>query len=365
VRLLRNILFSLTALRHRVGRRGVFPNRWRGQDHSASHVAKRKRYIVYGAGSVGGVIAARLFEQGADVVIVARGDHLSAIQHSGLTIESPLGSKTLPVLAVAHPAEITFQPSEDVVLLATKTQDSAQALDDLWHVAGPEIPVLCLQNGVESARIALRRFERVAGAMTILASAHLQAGVVQTFSAPVPGIVDLGRFPAGEDPLVGEVAVDLRRAGFHSEVRPDILRWQYGKLLVNLKNALQALCGPDADYSDLLVELRMEAESCYRAAGIAYASEWEMRNRASGVLNGVRTVGDSSWQSLARATGSIETDFLNGEIVLLGRLHGVPTPLNALLQDLANRFARERRAPASLSVEDLQQLLRASRSNSG
>ena len=46
--------------------------------------------------------------------------------------------------------------------------------------------------------------------------------------------------------------------------------------------------------------------------------------------------GASSWQSLARGTGSIEADYLNGEIVLLGRLHGVATPVNAALQRLAN-----------------------------
>ena len=369
MRLLRNILRSITAKRHSVGQQGTFLDRWREPDHSASHGAQPMRYIVYGAGSIGGVIAARLFEQGSDMVVIARGDHLSAIQHSGLTIESPLGSVTLPVLAVEHPSEIVFQPCADIVLLATKTQDSAQALDDLRRAAGPEIPVLCLQNGVESARIALRRFERVAGAMALFLSSHLKAGVVQSFSAPVSGIVDVGRFPGGEEPFVGRVALDLRRAGFDSELRPDILRWQYGKLLENLKNALQALCGPDADCSDLLAELRMEAESCYRAAGIAYASESEIRNRARVLnpdrINGVGRPGDSSWQSLARATGSIETDFLNGEIALLGRLHAVPTPLNARLQDLANRFARERRPPASLSVDDVHQLLRVSRSNSG
>jgi len=369
MRLLRNILHSITAQRHSGGRRGTFLDRWRRPDHSASHVGQQMRYIVYGAGSIGGVIAARLFEQGSDVVLIARGDHLAAIQHSGLTIESPLGSVTLPVRAAEHPSEIAFQPSTDIVLLATKTQDSAQALDELRRAAGPEIPVLCLQNGVESARIALRRFERVAGAMTLFSSSHLKAGVVQSFYAPVSGVVDVGRFPGGEDPFVGRAALDLRRAGFDSELRPDILRWQYGKLLENLKNALQALCGPEADYKDLFVELRMEAEACYRAAGIAYASESEMRNRASvlnpGRINGVGRLGDSSWQSLARATGSIETDFLNGEIVLLGRLHGVPTPVNAGLQNLANRFARERRPPGSLSVDDVRQLLRPSSSNSG
>ncbi len=323
------------------------------------------RYIVYGAGAIGGVVGARLFEQGSNVVLIARGDHLAAIRRSGLVLQSPLGSVTLRLSTVAHPAEIDFRASDDVVLLATKTQHSAQALDDLRATAGAAIAVVCLQNGVESARMALRRFERVAGAMTMLPSAHLRAGLVQAFSAPVPGIVDVGRFPAGEDPLVSAVSADLRRAGFHSEARTDILRWQYGKLLDNLKNALQALCGPDADYGELLRELRAEAESCYRAAGIAYASEAELRNRARGILNldridGRARPGDSSWQSLARATGSIETDFLNGEIALLGRLHRVATPLNARLQDLANRCARERRRPASMSIEDLRRLLRSS-----
>jgi 2-dehydropantoate 2-reductase len=179
----------------------------------------------------------------------------------------------------------------------------------------------------------------------------------------VPGIVDVGRSPCGESPVAATVAADLRRAGFRSEVRTDILRWQYGKLLDNLKNVLQALCGPTADYADVVAELRAEAERCYRAAGIAYAPEREVRGRAKGVLtlgqiDGQARPGDSSWQSLARATGSIETDFLNGEVAMLGRIHGVATPLNARLQELGNRFARERRAPASLSVEELRRWLR-------
>jgi 2-dehydropantoate 2-reductase len=319
------------------------------------------RYVVHGAGSVGAVIGARLFEHGAEVVLIARGDHLRAIQRAGLVVESPLGSVTLPVSAVAHPSEITFR-HDDVVLLATKTQDSAQALDDLRHVTGRTIPVVCLQNGVESARIAIRRFELVAGAITMLPSVHLRPGVVQAFSAPVTGIVDVGRYPDGESAIVAAVAAELRRAGFRSAVRTDILRWQYGKLLDNLKNVLQALCGPTADTADLVTALRAEAQACYRVAGIAYASESELRSRSKGVLSmgtiaGRTRPGDSSWQSLARATGSIETDFLNGEIAMLGRIHGVPTPLNACLQELANRHARERRPAGSLGFEELRRLL--------
>jgi len=320
------------------------------------------RYIVYGAGSIGGVVGARLAQQGFDVALIARGEHLSAIRQSGLTLQSPLGSATTKIPAVGHPSEIAFRPADDFVLLATKTQDAASALDALRAAAGPDLPILCLQNGVASARIALRCFPAVYGAMTMLPSVHLRPGVVQAFSSPVPGIVDVGRYPSGADELIERVSGDLRRAGFHSEVRPDILRWQHGKLLENLKNALQALCGPDASYDDLVSELRTEAESCYQAAGIAYASASEVRGRSQGVLklgriDGRERPGDSSWQSLARATGSIETDFLNGEIALLGRLHGVPTPVNDLLQATAARFARERQPPASLPVDELRKLL--------
>ena len=67
--------------------------------------------------------------------------------------------------------------------------------------------------------------------------------------------------------------------------------------------------------------------------------------------------GGSSWQSLARGTGSIETDYLNGEIVLLGRELGIPVPANEVLQREANRFARERLRPASMELETLSALI--------
>jgi 2-dehydropantoate 2-reductase len=55
----------------------------------------------------------------------------------------------------------------------------------------------------------------------------------------------------------------------------------------------------------------------------------------------------------------VETDYLNGEVVLLGRLHGVPTPANELLQRLANEAAREGRRPGSLGERDLLALLQS------
>ena len=74
-------------------------------------------------------------------------------------------------------------------------------------------------------------------------------------------------------------------------------------------------------------------------------------------INGNERGGGSSWQSLTRGTGSIEADYLNGEIVLLGREFGVPTPVNEVLQRLANRAASDRRAPGGLTPTEVLALV--------
>jgi 2-dehydropantoate 2-reductase len=63
-------------------------------------------------------------------------------------------------------------------------------------------------------------------------------------------------------------------------------------------------------------------------------------------------LGGSTWQSLARG-GSLETDYLNGEIALLGALHGVPTPVNRMLQEVAGQAARTGAQPGSYTAEQL------------
>ena len=73
--------------------------------------------------------------------------------------------------------------------------------------------------------------------------------------------------------------------------------------------------------------------------------------------DGADRVGSSTWQSLLRQTGTTEVDYLNGEIVLLGRLHGVPTPANALLQATIRRMAVEAVAPGTLAADELLQAL--------
>lgn len=317
------------------------------------------RYIIYGAGAVGGVIGGRLFQAGRDVVLIARGAHLDAIRANGLTLESPDARDTLPIPAVAGPGELTLG-SGDVVVLAMKSQDTPGALAALEAAGGARCALLIAQNGVENERAALRRFERVYTTTVMLPSTHLEPGVVQANSSPMSGILDVGRYPSGADSVAEAICADLAASTFSSHPEPDVMAWKYQKLLLNLGNAIQAICGEDRspEARKLLGRAKAEAEACFAAAGIRYVGDAADAARR-GTLITVRPIagaargGGSTWQSIQRGKAEVESDYLNGEVVLLGRLHGVATPANELLRGEANRQARERIVPGTLSAADL------------
>ena len=315
------------------------------------------RYIIYGAGAIGGVIGANLQLAGKDVVYIARGKHLEALQTSGLTLLSPNGRQTLPVTAVGHPRDIVFAEG-DAVILAMKGQDTVAALDALHGAAGSGVPVICTQNGVVNERFALRRFQHVYAMVVMLPATHMEPGVVQQDSAPTVGILDSSVYPTGTDDFIAGVCRDLEEANFSAKPDPLVMRYKYTKLLMNLNNAFQVVCGADADGGEVSKRARTEALACYAAAGIDFATDEEFYARRGNYITvkpveGGRRVGSSSWQSVERGTGSVEADYLNGEICLLGRLHGVPTPVNRALQDLANDVARSGRKPGIMSPEAL------------
>jgi 2-dehydropantoate 2-reductase len=328
------------------------------------------RYIIIGAGAVGGAIGGRLAGSGHEVVLVARGAHLAALREGGLRLTVPDGRYTHRLPAVEGPGELGELRSDDVLVLAVKVQDTVAALQT-WGpaavagggTAAERLPLLCAQNGVEGQRLALRVFRDVYGVCVWLPSTYLEPGSVSAAGAPLTGMLHLGRHPHGTGETARLIAADLEKSHFEAPVVPDVARWQYAKLLSNLGNALEAVAGPVAGdkAGALYQEVRAEGMAVLDAAGIPYASvEEQQALRGHKVdlvpLEGAPRGGGSSWQSLSRATGTIEADYLNGEIGLLGRLHGVPTPLNDLLQRLANTFARERRAPGSMPIEELARL---------
>ena len=229
------------------------------------------RIVVYGAGAVGGVIAGRLFEHGHDVVAIARGAHYEAMRADGLQLVDPDRRATLAIPIVDDPAAIEWR-ADDVVLVTTKTQDSTGAFDALAAAAGTHLPVVCVQNGVENERIALRCFEHVYAICVMLPAEHLEPGVVAASSAPVSGLLDIGRYPTGVDATAEAVASALAGATFESIARPDVMRWKYRKLIMNLANAVEALCAPGDDAIELGRLARREGSAVLQAAGIDVAS---------------------------------------------------------------------------------------------
>lgn len=241
------------------------------------------RYIIIGAGAVGGAIGGRLHESGHDVVLVARGAHGRALRESGLRLNTPGRSLTLPIPVAEGPDEVHLR-RDDVLVLAVKSQDSVAALD-VWAArpvarggtAGESLPVLTAQNGVVNETLALRRFRRVYGVCVWLPAQFLEPGQVTASAAPLTGMLHLGRFPGGVDDTARRVALDLERSRFLAPVVPDVMRWKYAKLLANLGNAIEALCGPirQPPLTDLLARARAEGVAVLAAAGIAHASEAE------------------------------------------------------------------------------------------
>ena len=311
------------------------------------------RYVIYGAGGIGGTIGGRLFQSGAEVVLIARGAHHDAIRDRGLTLRGTTGTDVLSIPVVDHPSHLAIG-ADDVLVLAMKTQDTGVALDAVVAGAHPDVAVVCAQNGVENERLALRRFRNVHGMSVALPAAHLEPGIVECYAAGAWGILDVGRFPQGLDAVDERVAADLVAAGFAATADATVMGRKYAKLLLmNLANVLEAACGMDGVLSPLTGEAQAEARACFAAAGIEpkVADEAERRKAMRHApVDGQRRSGGSTWQSLARGSGSIEVDHLNGEIVLLGRLHGIPTPVNEGLQRLGWRLVADHVPPGTLTV---------------
>ena len=325
--------------------------------------AERMEYVVLGAGAIGGVVGGRLLQAGCGVSVIARGAHLEMLQARGLRIESPVKTETVPLRAVGDAREIDWR-AHPVVLMAVKSQHTLAALFDLAGVAPPETPIVCLQNGIANEPAALRLFRNVQGVSVACPTSHLEPGVVQAWSTPVTGLLDIGRYPLGSDQISEAVAADLRSATFSSNPIDDIRRWKHRKLLTNLGNAIEAVCGPHERIGPLNDILLAEGESVMSAAGLETATVEEDRTRRGDLLQlgeiaGHTRPGGSSWQSLRRGTGDIETDYLNGEIVLLGRTHGVPTPANELMQRLARELASNRVNPGTTPTASILEQLKA------
>lgn len=336
------------------------------------------RYVVVGAGAVGSALGGLLAEHGHDVLLVARGDHAQAMIDRDLVVRCPDATYTVDAPTVTAPEDARLTV-DDVLVLTTKTQQAAVALAQWADVpvhtadgsvigsAAEHLPLLTALNGVASEEMALRFFARVFAVCVWFPVVMIEPGEVIVRTAPVRGVFHVGRYgvspePSADSRLVHDLGRDWSSAGCRVLAPPTVMAWKYRKLLSNVGNVLQALLGDGADASgELWAAVQAEAEDVLTAAGVPVIGEEESRAdwypsdlSFRAVPGEPAALGGSTWQSLVRGNGTIETDYLNGEIALVARRVGRSAPINARLTALARRAARERWQPGAIGLADLR-----------
>ncbi|WP_031464296.1 ketopantoate reductase family protein [Sciscionella sediminilitoris] len=334
------------------------------------------RYVFLGAGAVGSALGGLLTRQGSEVLLVARGEHARRMSGHGLSLRCPDTEFTVPVPVSTAPDQARLT-SEDVLVLTTKTQQAAAAVDEWADVpvhdragtvlgrAADLLPICIALNGVSGEEIALRYFSRVFAVCVWFPTIMIEPGEVLVRTAPSRGLFHVSRYGACSDPadspLLEELGRDWAAAGCLVRQPDSALAWKYRKLLTNLGNVLQALLGDASGAENLRQAIEAEAAAILEAAGIPVTGAEEARAAWQTEELSVRPVpgepaqiGGSSWQSLVRGTGSIETDFLNGEIALIARRIGRSAPINARLTALARRAARQGLRPGAIGIEELR-----------
>lgn len=325
------------------------------------------RYIIYGAGGIGCTVGGHLFRQGNEVVLVGNAAHMDAVKAGGLKLVTGDESFTLNIRACKNAVELAPFRDDDVVLLCSKSQHTLKCLAQLSGAGAPRsLPIFCIQNSLVNEPLATRLFDNVYGAMIMIPAIFMTPGEVINPIIRCYGVIDLGRYPRGTDELCRRVADALTRAGFFAQVHGEVMKSKAGKCLGNLGNAFDAITDGKGDDRGFMDKTRDEATRVWDAAGIAYEEREAFAARVRPHY-GERKIPagyeemekrSSSWQSLARGTGNIEAEQLNGDVVMLGRALGIPTPHNELLWHLADEMARHGDKPGKHTAQDLMRMIK-------
>ncbi len=318
------------------------------------------RYVIYGAGGVGSIMGGHLARTGHDVILIGRPGHVSVINNNGLRLITPTGTYVLRIPAVTNPSQIDFATG-DVIFLCMKGQDTELALKDLKKVS-EDIPVFCFQNGVRNEEIAIRYFSGVYGVMVRVGAVYLTDGEVIARRDP-PGWYIIGRYPEGTDELTETVAEELRTAGYLIRTTADVMPYKWGKLMGNLRNAIGAIANGDRESMQLIYNaVFQEAQAIVQKAGIKWISQEQVTRDWPEIMaplhRQLNTEAQSStWQSLARHQGSVETEFLNGEIVRVAKKLGFQAPINEKLMEISQEMAENHELPGKYTPARLSEIL--------
>lgn len=341
---------------------------------------KLPRYVIYGAGAVGGTIGGLLTRAGSSVICVARPVYAEVLQ-KGVVLNLDARETTVKAEAVTSIHDLNPE-SSDIVIITTKSQMTGSVVDELAEVYDSKLRVVCLQNGVRNEEIAKRRFEHVFAGLVFFSAVQLDP---ERVSLPQGLTVAVGCYPTGVDETSRQLCEALTRAGFDAVASAHVMAMKWGKLVANLNNATHAITGywlergmAEPEMRQLMLEVREEGLRVLDAAGIAVeppageASPIRIREMTeklklphresrSGVdLPEERRTYASMWQDLILERRSSEADFLNGEIVRLGVQVGISTPYNAALLEIVNGMFDGKLKPGIYSPAELRALIRTS-----
>jgi 2-dehydropantoate 2-reductase len=294
------------------------------------------RIAVFGAGSVGGYFGGRLAQAGEDVVFIARGDHLNAIQREGLRVESIEGDFVVqPVQASDDPAAVG---PVDAILVCVKAWQVLQAAEALRPMIGSSTVVVPLQNGVE-APSQLEAFlgeDHVLGGLCRIMSSIVSPGHVR--HAGIEPYVAFGRL----DTRQSEGAERLREAfsrakGVQVEIPSDIRVAMWRKfLLIAAWSGLGALTRAPIGLIRTQPETRGMLQQALReihAVAVAHrvALPHEAIRETLAFIDGLPPQGTASMQRDIIAGRPSELASQSGAVVRLGRETGVEVPMHTFI----------------------------------
>ena len=191
------------------------------------------RFVMCGAGAIGGVLGGQLARAGHEVVCIDKIQaHVDAINTHGLQLKGVHGNHTVKIPAVIHASDITFRP-DNAIVLAVKSFHCDRAAAELRRATTLELPVFCFQNGMANEAIAARYFHHVHGAMVLIGAKRLNPGeVIQTGNGPV----GIGSYPKGVSQAARDVAAALEQTDLPVYTTEHIGKAKWNKMLINLNN---------------------------------------------------------------------------------------------------------------------------------
>jgi len=328
-------------------------------------VIKKKvnfRIVIYGAGAVGGVLGGLLSLSGEQVVLIGRPGNVNEIRAHGLNIVTSSRTHIVKLPAVTSPNQIDFGPN-DVVFLCVKGQDTETAIAEL-HSLVNDVPIFCFQNGVRNEEIVSKYYVHVYGVMVKTILFFTRDGEVIA-RGDSPNQLVVGSYPKGTDELTEDVAAKLRRAGYEIKVTPEIMAYKYGKLIGNLTNAVGAITNIAGEEVEPITRaVQNEGKEILTMAAIkwVFTDEPSPRRPKDAInqpydgLSGMPL--GSTWQSLTRQQGAVETEFLNGEIVRIAAKFGKRAPINETLLHITAEMAANHELPGKYSPIELIRLLK-------